>query len=958
MNNKDIAVIGMACKFPKSNDLDEFWKNLCEGKDCISRKGTIKEGNKINAFGAIDRPFDFDNEFFNISNNIAEGLAPQQRLAMKLVYCTMEDAGYNAFNNEHVVGIICGEAENEYHYERMKYFEKNEPELMMAERLNTGASLTSRVAFEFNLKGPCMTIDTACSTSLSAVHIACNMLRCNEADMMLAGGVCILLDQNSYSPFENVMSSDGYTKAYDKDGTGFVPGNGGGIVLLKRLEDAERDNDHIYAVIKGSAMNNDGSDKVGYSAPAVQGHVDVIKKALSNADLTAECIDCLEGHGTATVLGDAVEIRAFKKIFKNVSNKEIYIGSLKSNFGHLNSAAGIASFIKSANALDKKIIPPTINVNEVNPELGNRTCLKVLKDCKKLDAKNEKYHIGVSSVGIGGSNAHLILEEYNKASDNNDYRDIALLLLSNKDKDKLNEYEKILVNYLNNSDLNINDVAYTLACHRKFFENRKFLVYDKGKLLYDSPEFDTINSSACQKIMLFAGTGSVYEGLGTELYKVDQQFRKYYDDCYALFKLDYPDIDLMYDKEEELDCVRVSIAEYALAQYLISLGTKPDVLIGYSMGEYIAAAVAGVLNIRDVLAIVYERAKILNRIQNSVMFLAACSASRFDDLLSDGIYIAGYNASDRCLIVCRDSEYDKFKAYIKERSIFCSELSIKTPAHSKELDVLKNEITQLFDNIEFGDAKYPIASTYYGRFVNENELSNKEYWIEQMMNPVRFTDAIADVYKKYPGFKYFIHIGADAGLTNYVRRDHLNECDVVEFLAYEMEERRFFEGIGKLWGLGVDISICELFSYRPGNIVHLPPYAFNEKEIKSLKLLNDDFENTSIKNEESVMTISNFEKDDLSNSVIEIIKNVIDTKEISIDDEVSALGIDSLAVLIVQTKLQAAFNCELSIKDLYGCNRISDLVELVRQSIVEEGEQPYAVDEVEDVKDLSELFNL
>lgn len=959
MYNADIAVIGMACKFPKSNNLDEFWRNLCSGKDCITRTDNAESVSTIGAFGAIDNPYDFDNEFFNISNIDAQSIAPQQRLAIKLTYCAMEDAGYDPFNTDGVVGIVCGEAENEYHYERLKYLETNEPELMMAERFNSGASLTSRIAFKFNLKGPCVTIDTACSTSLSAVHIASNMLRSGDADIMLAGGTCVLLNQKGYASFENVMSSDGYTRAYDQNGTGFVPGNGGGMVVLKRLDDAVRDGDHIYAVIKGSAMNNDGSDKIGYTAPAVHGHINVINKAVKNSGINIGQVDYLEGHGTATVLGDAVEIRAFKKVFRDVKEKNILFGSLKSNFGHLNSAAGIASFIKTVLVLNKMEIPPSIHVKQVNAELGSRSCLKVITEYTKLAKREKKYIAGVSSIGIGGSNAHVILEEYQSPVAKEDNRHHALLLLSNSDVNILNRYENNISSFVQTGEVDLRGAEYTLAYRRKHFDKRKFLVYQKEKCIYKSPVYDSKESSSREIVMLFGGTGTYYEGLGQELCKTNSLFKKHYDHCVRIFSALFPQVDLTDESEEELQCVKIAITEYALAKYLIEIGVKPDILVGYSMGEYIAAAIAEVMSIDDVLSIVYRRAKIINQIQNSTMHLVACSPDRLEAVVGDGIYIAGYNAHDRCLVVCKDSELNKFRSFLDENSIFAQALPIKSPAHSKELERVRDQITELFD-VEYKPAKYRLASTYHGSIVNEISFSNNEYWIEQMMNPVRFTDAIADLYRVEPGFKYFLHIGADAGLTNYIRRDYSKNCEVVEFLAFEMEERRFLEGIGKLWSIGINFAINKIFEQNECTAVHLPQYLFNEKYFN---IIDSNHEGTMTKSNCVVddkldNDVQKYTTDYITENIVNIIKSVAGIETVNVDDEVASLGIDSLAVLIIQTKLQATFNCELSIKELYACRKVLDLIELVQLHASDASNESFDEDVDDGIKDLSDLLNL
>lgn len=965
MASNDIAVIGLACKYPKSGNISDFWENLCQKNDCITRGPESKERNVISAFGSIDNPYGFDNDFFKCSERDAMSIAPQERLALQLAYAALEDAGCAPETATARIGIVCGAAENEYHHQKMKFIEKYEPELHMAERLNTGASLTSRIAFKLNLKGPAMVVDTACSTSLSAIHLASCFLRNDEADVMLAGGVCVLLNQENYNSVESVMSSDGYTRAYDQKGTGFVPGNGGGIVVLKMLDKAIKDGDHIYAVIKGGAVNNDGSNKVGYTAPSVPGQVEVINRALINAGLEASQIDYIEGHGTATVLGDAVEIRALKKVYGRTKDKTIGIGSLKSNFGHLNSAAGVAGFMKCVLALANKYIPATIHVENPNNELGNKTNLTIQTEPRILETRSEKYRVAVSSIGIGGSNAHVILEEYSdqRPIDCETNESIGLFLLSNKVSAKLQLQANELVNYIQNTKVPVDRTMYTLASCRYHHNQRMYMTCHKNQCDNISPIYSLDSATKLQKVMLFPGTGTSYDGLGRELYENNKVYRKYYQQCVNAFKDQYPMIDFVADKSDEMACVRIVVTEYSLAMALIELGVVPDVLLGYSLGEYVAAAVSGILSIDDVIAIVYERVKVINKLQNAHMFLLATGADAVKDVLCDGIYIAGYNAHDRCLMTCNDREYDKLISFFKEQSIFYQELGIRSPGHSKELSVVEDQLIPLFNKISFNKGKYKIVSTFYGRFI-DNEMACVNYWIDQMKNPVLFTDAISTVYTDCSQ-NVFIHIGADAGLINYIRRDYGKKCNVVELLRQGEETSVFLQGLGKLWCLGEDIKMQCLVDENSRYKVSLPHYKFNEISYDIITYFKKKYEDEDLQQDtetdsaKSVHNPTDVYEPELSDEdkVVKLILEVTGLQSIDKNDEVAALGVDSLSVIMIQTKLQSEFNCDISIKELYGCNKVSDLIELVvsKAQIQDETQNETKNDEI---KDLSELFKL
>ena len=405
-----VAIIGMAGRFPKSETVNDFWDNLVNARDCITRSETLygREGavEFIHAYGKLENVYGFDNALFHISNAEAEAMEPQERQFLECSYLALQDAGYASEDRKETIGIICGAPENEYYFVNRLYGRKKNAIEAQNERFHhSGGALAGRIAYKLNLTGPAIKLDTACSTSLSSMILAADMIALGYADMMIAGGSNIDICQDGYVHIEGMSSADGVVRPFDKNSTGMVPGNGVGAVVLKEYEAAIRDKDYIYAVIKGGYICNDGKDKIGYTAPSVTGEVRAIEGALHRAGIDKNNIDYIETHGTATVLGDAIELKGIKRVFQRSNDNRLPIGSLKGNFGHLNMAAGIASVIKGCLMLERQLIPPSINNSEPNSEISHEENIFIPREPIRKEIRN----IGISSFGLGGMNSHMIL---------------------------------------------------------------------------------------------------------------------------------------------------------------------------------------------------------------------------------------------------------------------------------------------------------------------------------------------------------------------------------------------------------------------------------------------------------------------------------------------------------------------------------------------------------------------
>lgn len=530
MEKELIAIIGMAGRFPQADSVAAFWRNLVAGRDCITRQTpivTAEEGYAcVNAYGKMDHIYEFDHSFFDISNGDADLMEPQERLLLMCAYHALEDAGYANGSYDGKIGIICGAQENEYYLKDR--FENKRGNRLTAETekfLNAGISLAGRISFKLNLTGPSIIVNTACSTSLTAVQMAADMIGNGQADLMLAGGTNVSIQQENYVHIEGMSAKDGVVRPFDRHSTGFVPGSGLGLVVLKQYGQALQDGDTIYAVIKGGAVGNDGNRKIGYTAPSVQGECDVIQGALQNAGFTGDEIDYIETHGTATVLGDCIEIRALNKAFEAAdADVRIPIGSLKGNYGHLNSAAGIAGLIKAGLILKHQLIPPSIHNEEENDEL--KTSTKFYVNREKLEASSRQKRIenvGVSSFGLGGMNAHLILGAPEKRIQEKRKRRAELIVCSAKEESSLHEYKEAFLYFLKSPPEDLGKASYTSLVRRRSYDKKTYMICRDGAM--DEP----IRSNG-KKVMLQICAGGDVESYITEIAEALPRFYLLYQE--------------------------------------------------------------------------------------------------------------------------------------------------------------------------------------------------------------------------------------------------------------------------------------------------------------------------------------------------------------------------------------------------------------------------------------------
>ncbi|PSF37402.1 polyketide synthase [Aphanothece hegewaldii CCALA 016] len=852
-NGLEIAIIGMAGRFPGAKNLDEFWYNLQQGIESIHvfsdeelRKSGVDEAlishpQYIKAGGFLDGIDLFDAAFFGFNPREAEIIDPQHRLFLECAWEALENAGYDSENTSGTVGVYAGTAMNGYLFNLYTNAtirnSVNPYQLFLASDKDF---LTTRVSYKLNLEGPSVDIQTACSTSLVAVHIACQSLLSGECDIALAGGVAVSRNEGYLYQEGGIYSPDGHCRAFDAKAQGTVGGNGVGIVVLKRLEDALADGDTIQAVIKGSAINNDGSLKVSYTAPRIDSQAKVIRTALGMAEVEPETISYIEAHGTGTALGDPIEIAALSQVFRKSTQKTelCAIGSVKTNIGHLDAAAGIASLIKTVLAIKHQQIPPSLHFSEANPQINFKNSPFYVNHSLTKWHKNVM-RAGVSSFGIGGTNAHVILEEAPKLETEKLQDKYQLLVLSAKTPTALETATTNLVEHFKkHPDLNLADVAYTLSLGRRAFEHRRIIVGQNLEEIRDALEtrnpervFTQI-SSPRSVVFMFSGQGSQYLNMGRELYQHEPIFRTTVDDCCEKLKpfLEQDLRDIIYSDLDTLQktCYAQSalfVIEYALAQLWMSWGIYPEAMIGHSIGEYVAACLSNVFSLDDALELVALRGKLMQQQPVGEMLSVALSEAEIQPWLNDEISLAAINSPSVCVVSGNQKAIATLFDSLTKKEISCHRLHTSHAFHSPMMEPVLKPFIEKIKQIQLNSPKIPIISNVTGTWLTGTEATNPEYWGKHLLSTVRFADGIVELTQEPQ--RIFLEIGP--GNTLGI----LSKQPIFSSLRHPKQESSdiafILHTLGKLWGNGVKVNWKNFYTNEHPYRIPLPTYPFERQ---------------------------------------------------------------------------------------------------------------------------------
>ncbi|MBL6449316.1 amino acid adenylation domain-containing protein [Fulvivirga sp. 29W222] len=880
MDNKEnytgleIAVVGMSGRFPGSKDLNELWTNLREGKELISffsdeelrangiSEDLINDPKYVKAKGVLEDVELFDASFFDYTDREANFMDPQLRLFHECVYHALEDAGYGGANKP-VTGLFAGAGFNPFWVANFLPEFKNFSEIFEISGLNAREYLATRVAYKLDLKGPAMTVQTACSTSLVAIHMAVQSLLAGECDMALAGGVSTLFPSlelpRKYGMLAQegmIISPDGHCRPFDQNGTGFMGSDGVGVVVLKRLDDAISDGDQIMAVIKGSAINNDGNAKAGYSAPSVEGQSAVIQSALAISEVDPTTINYIETHGSGTQLGDPVEVESLKKAYHFNGEKYCGIGSIKSNAGHLDAAAGVAGFIKTVLSLKNREIPPSINFSEPNEKIDfENSPFRVNDKLTVWEAGTGPRRAAVSSFGIGGTNAHIILEEYDSQKPEYKDEEESVVLLSAKSEQSLIKQTDQLRQFVKerNGSLSLSDLAYTTQIGRGSYEYRRAVVSKDLDELFNAlaPELTekkivrAKGNVSRSIVFVFQGLGGQYVNMGLDLYLKYDIFRQAMDEGFAQVNK-YLDVDLksiVYpqkgnepEAKEKINTFEIAqvatfVFERALAKLLVAFGVEPDALLGYSFGELVAASIGGSISFEEATRLVVARGKLVEKSMPGGMLSVPLSTEKIEEYLMPQIEVAIDNG-DSCVLSGPKGEIARLEAKLKEDRILSLMLPGQFALHSSMMSPLLPELRGVLESISIQPTEIPLISNNTGDWAGQ-EITNTTYWEKQLCEKVRFSDSLSKALE-LPN-AVMIEVGPGADLTSTIQR-YLDldkghyATNLIRPEAMAVTDHRFLlNKLQRLWLQGLEINWSPLHKKGEKQRISMPGYAFDRK---------------------------------------------------------------------------------------------------------------------------------
>ncbi|WP_068774982.1 type I polyketide synthase [Paenibacillus sp. FJAT-26967] len=991
-NGSEIAVIGMSGRFPGAKNLREYWNNLCSGKESISffsDEELLEEGidvsavshpNYVKAKGVLDDLEYFDPEFFDYTPREAELMDPQFRLMHECSWEALEQAGYDPRTYRGSIGLYAGAAFNSNWF--MRAFKglgtAEESATLETAMLNLRDYMATLVSYKLNMKGPSFTVQTACSTSLVAIHLACQSLLSGECSMALAGGVSIQLPKKAGYFYQEGMinSPDGHCRAFDEKGAGTVFGEGAGIVVLKPLEDALADGDHIYAVIKGSAINNDGSRKVGYTAPSTSGQASVIRAAHHIAEVEPESISYIEAHGTGTTLGDPIEIEALKTAFQTDKKRYCGIGSVKSNIGHLNNAAGVAGFIKTVLALAHKQLPPTLHYERPNPKIDFENSPFYVNDRLK-DWSNDSFPLraGISSFGIGGTNAHIVLEEAPPASASSTGRSAQLISLSAKTEVSLDKLtERIALHLQENPGVCLADLAYTLHEGRAAFPHRRTLVCgsaNEAAMLLAQPGSSDVQSGfaaadAPPVVFMFSGQGSQYTGMGRELYEQEPVFREEADRCFELLpdEIRHEAKRVLYPSADDPDTSlinRTDIAqpvlftvEYALAKLMMKWGVQPQAMIGHSIGEYVAACLAGVFSLEDAVRLVTLRGRLMQSLPSGLMLSVPLTEQEILPLLSGGISLAAVNAPSMCVVSGPSEAVESLASSLEKKGIECRGLHTSHAFHSAMMEPILEPYEREVGKLVLNAPQLPFISNVTGTWIRDEQAIDPVYWAQHLRGTVRFSDGLSTLLAEMDAV--FVEVGGGNALTafakshnefskssakgnkellivNLIRHPKQNTSDIAHLLLQ----------VGRLWNAGLKINWTRFYGDGKRNRIPLPTYPFDRRRYwldeEGIRIVHTDSpgENAG----QSPVTERNDRKEapkelsepsnPLEETLAGIWRNLFGLEDIGIHEDFFEIGGHSLKATSLVTKIHKELDVELTLSDIFNMPTISALARHIGQ---------------------------
>jgi phthiocerol/phenolphthiocerol synthesis type-I polyketide synthase E len=847
-----IAIVGMAGRFPGAETLEQYWDNLCHGVESLTvfsdedlaaagvDPELMRNPRYVRSRGILQGAELFDAVFFGLSPREAQMMDPQHRVFLEVAWEALERSGYAPGATPLNVGVYAGASLNTYLIENAV----GNLEALMAGGgfqmllANDKDFLTTRTSYKLNLRGPSVTVQTACSTSLVAVQLACQSLIARQCDMALAGGVSVIVPRVAGYLYEYgmILSPDGHCRAFDAKARGTVAGEGIGVVVLKRLRDALADGDHIHAVIRGAALNNDGSLKVGYTAPSVDGQAEAIAMTHAMADIDPETITYVEAHGTGTELGDPIEVAGLTQAFRLRTQRCGFcaLGSVKTNIGHLDAAAGVAGLIKAVLALEHRMLPPSLHFSEPNQQIDFAASPfyvnTALAEWKTVSTAPRR--ASVSSFGIGGTNAHVVIEEAPVPAPPGPSRPVQVLTLSAKTAEALEGATAALAAHLvSHSDLPLADVAYTLHCGRTTFPHRRVVMAasaeEAAHALEDKGARRVASAVEVQKdrpvIFMFSGQGSQYVGMARGVYETEPVFREHVDACTATLVpiLGFDLRDVLWPAPDATERARARLSttavtqpalfvvEYALARLFMEWGVKPQAMLGHSIGEYVAACLASVLTLPDALRLVAERGRLLE-VPGGAMLAVSLGERDLRTLLPATLSIAAINGPALCAVSGPAAEIEAFAARLTGQGIHAQTIHTAAAFHSAMMEPVLEKFREAVGRVALGAPAIPYVSNVTGTWMTMEDATDSAYWARHVRQTVRFWDGLQEITQA--GDAVLLEVGPGHTLASLARQasNRNRPVQVLSSLRHPHEQQSdeavLQATVGRLWLAGVPVD--------------------------------------------------------------------------------------------------------------------------------------------------------
>ncbi|MGQ0841971.1 hybrid non-ribosomal peptide synthetase/type I polyketide synthase [Actinokineospora sp.] len=992
----DIAIVGMAGRFPGAADVSEFWRNLRDGVESITRydeetlraagiaADMLADPRYVRAAPVLSDVDMFDAHFFGYPAREAALIDPQQRIFLECAWQALEDAGYAPGMMADTVGVYAGAALSTY---LLHHLLAGRGVATIAETLellvtNDKDYLANRVSYKLGLSGPAVAVQTACSSSLVAVHLAAQALLDGDCDVALAGGVAVRLPQPSGYLWQEglIFSADGHCRPFDANATGTMFGSGAGVVVLKRAEDAVADGDRILAVVKGTGVTNDGSAKIGYTAPGVDGQARAIDMALDLAGIEPETVSAVEAHGTATPLGDPIEVAALTRVFGTRRPGTCALGSVKSNVGHLDTAAGITGLIKAVLQLQHGKLVPSLNFERPNPEIDfDRGPFYVNTELRDWIPADAPRRIGVSSFGMGGTNAHIVLEEGPSAP----VRPRAegrpeLIVLSAKTRQALDDSAVQLAEALRGNDLALADVSHTLQVGRQPLAFRRVVVAETpaeavASLAGESPDrvADGAAGDRFRLVFLFPGQGSQHPGMGADLYAAEPVFRAEVDACAevltgplgldlreVLYPPDGTDPAAAAERIERTALAQPAlfVIEYALTELLASWGLRPAAMVGHSVGEITAACVSGVLDRDDALRLVAARGRLMQALPPGAMLSISLPAQEVRGFLPASVALAAVNGPELCVASGPADDIAVMMRELSQLHVPCRLLHTSHAFHSAMMEPMLAPFAAEIAGIELRAPRIPYVSNVTGHWA----APDHDYWVRHVREPVRFADAV-QVLTEAAG-TVLLEVGPGQTLGTLARQGS-RQVPVVTAMpragAGESDRDALLRAVGRLWTTGAPVDFAAVRGADQPARVSLPTYPFQRRRhwiepatqgsvgsIESIEVaVGQSDEDGVVDTRPPISTTYAAPRDDRERLIVGVWESLLGVAPIGVRDNFMELGGHSLLATKMVARIKDAFGVPLTLRQTLEAPTVADLAALV---VTLRGSSPADLESIED----------